>query len=834
MGLPDFLKFAVRSAPDSLVPVTELSENRRKIEFDFALVDATNAAQTIGFDRLFHLFALSNILIKVAVVFAVDSQREGRDAARRFRQSRSIVGDLDVQVKSFCTRLANEMAKLGKGKPLFLMSGRGIAGEADYKILDLHRAIVSTAMHYEKPSPTFLFVSEDSDILCGTLCGPSPQNVSIATTLHDTTFKMNILRVSFVTTYVAACVDAIASESEVPPSVASLGNETISPNLVKPDPLPIGKKVEESTLESVSKEKEEKEEDVVRRKKKDGPMIATGIREVLSDSDSGDDDEAKKKMVPQDAHSPTSSSSSASNNEVPITLLSENLNSTYASSMSVAPVIPCRISALDLSAGWITYFSCVDLVFLFQLIMGNGDTVPPLVRGATKIDIQSCWSAYCRHKYEGHTGSYGRQLLRIGPASEEDLEGTMVLDTAFLYYILDAVHYTDGVARPPTSEERNRVVEFLSAAISSTVRYMVGCNVQGGDSGSMLRETILDSRPSSHAPFLSPSIAAVRWVLESGPSTLSFKFSLDASGKQEEETPRTKNSSSALSSEVYMSLLSSFTLSDTRHGAPAECDVGAHLASLQPFSFSKGFVEERPKVVHIDAVVQQHLLVSASQRRTSSASVGKKIVASWNAVVKAIPDTPSVYSKDVSALKVFPALVRSWAHSIAQEVQVIRRIGSASRFISPATGRMVVGPLSTGQHVSSGKEQSRTLVEAPMTYSFELRRMIPVASSTVASPYEEGKKKDDDSTSSRAALLRALGISFSYAEEPEESSTAAKKAESAILENDPPKKKRREEVRSIASPEEGTGGEQTADGKKKSHPGKKERMKKQSAMKSSV
>lgn len=826
MGLPDFLKFAARSAPDALVPVAEMGGGCQKMEFDFALVDATNAAQTIGFDQLFHLFALSNIMVKVAIVFAVDSQRERRDVARRLRQSRSIVGDLEIKVKAFCTRLANGMANLEKEKPLFLISGRGTVGEADYKILDIHRAIVSSTMYYEKPTPTFLFVSEDSDILCGTLCGPAPQSVSIATTLHDTTFKMNILRVSFVTTYVAACVEAVATEQLSP----EVSNAQISPThvVVKPDPVSIGDKVEKNTSSMLTKSEEE--EDTIRRRKKDGPMIATGLREVLVGSDS--DEEEDKERVAVEVGSTVSSSSGVSN-RVTSHILSESPISRDIDHMDKEGFETQAISPLDLTAGWITYFSCVDLVFLFQLIMGNGDTIPPLVRGATKVDIQSCWAAYCRHKYDDHTGAYGRQLLRMAATSEDDLEGTMVLDTGFLYYILDAVHYTDGIARPPTAEERNTVVEFLSTALSSTVRYIVGCNVQGGDGNSTLKETILDSRPATHSPSMSPNIAAMRWVLESGPSALSFKFSLDASGNKDKENKNSnsRSSTASLLSAVHTSLVSSFSTPDSPHGVSSECDVGAHLISVYPPSRSRGFQEERSRVVTIDAIVQQCLLQGMAQKTRSAISVGKKLVASCNTALKAISDPPSVYRRDCSSSRVFPAIVINWALSIAHHVPEIRKIGRRARFISPATGRLVVGPLSAGLDGSSAEnEKGGHLKEMLMTYSFELRRMIPVVgpSSDVPHQAKEGKDEGASPSSHHSALLRALGVSFSYANEDVHSSAAPPMEESTPQHDDHPKKKRRAELNSSESRIESPATGSREDGKKKSRPGKKERMKRNS------
>lgn len=812
MGLPDFLKFAARSAPDALVPVTESGGEHRSVEFDFALVDVTNVAQTSGFDKLFHLFALSNIVIKSSIIFAVDSQRERRDVARRFRQS-SVVGDLDVKVGAFCTRLANGMSKAGKKKPFFLISGRGVAGEADYKILDIHRGIVSTTMFYGQPTPTFLFVSEDSDILCGTLCGPAPQNVSIATTLHDTTFRMNILRVSYVTTYVAACVDAAGSEVQPTPATPPEKSFVVAA-LNPPVPSSVDLDEKEHLPKSVATVEAT---DEVRRKKKDGPMIATGIREVLSDSDS--DLEEMKRV---EEKSPIDiSSCSATEKGMPHTSLNTSSHQMSNSSTSGVKIVAKGISPLDLSIGWITYGSCVDLVFLFQLIMGNGDTIPPLVRGVTKIDIQSCWAAYCRRKYDDVTVSYGRQLLQMAPTSGDDLEGSMILNCTFLYYILDAVHYTDGIARPPTAEERDRAVEFLSTAASSTVRYIVGCNVQGGG-GTPLVETILDSRPSSHAPLLSPSVAAMRWVLESGPSTLSFKFSLDASGKKGDNS-----GSGSLSTSINPSVLPTLSFFfGSHHGVSEAYDVSAHL-NVVPTPLSSGSQGDRFKVLSVDAIVQRCLYPLVVEKPKKTISIGQKLVAACNDTLQTLSDLPTVY-KRCSSSKVFSAIVQSWAFSIARGVSQIQSIGASSRFISPATGRMVVGPLSAENVISSGKEKGTSVKEVPMTYSFELRRMIPVVSFKETG-IEKGEEDSSTGDAHTAHRLRAIGVSFGYAKEDVEHSNAFGKVERSAHRSDEPfKKKPKKELNAAAASlisKTDSNQEGEISKKKKTRLGKKERMK---------
>lgn len=743
MGLPDFLKFAVRSAPDSLTPVSRNAKHGHVI-FDFALIDATNAAQTIGFDQLFELLVNSNITIRVAIIFAVDSQRDRSGTARHHRQSRAVAGDLDVKVQEFCSRVAKALTSRNgtSNVPLLLMSGRGVAGEADYKILDIQRSIVASALFYKKRVPTFLFVSEDSDILCGTMCGPAPQNVSIATSLHDTTFNVNLLRLSHVVTYVAACVDALAEEVE-----EDLPHTEVVPTLELPPP-------------------QDDDDDVVRRRKKDGPMVATGTRVVLDSTDSDNDEDTPTR---QEGH--------------------QSQSSLGVSTLSV--------STLDLAAGWITYSSCVDLVFLFQLIMGNGINVPPLVRGVTKVDVQSCWAAYCRNKYNASAGPNGRTLLKMVHSSA-DSTASLAVDGALLYSILESVHYTDCVSRPPVGEEKERATEFLSNAAYGTLRYIVGCNIDCGVSSGTEKknESFLDSRTVVDATNNSPSLAAIMWVLGSGAS-LTFNFSL--LGKPEAATTGTGMSSSTNS---------------VRHSSTEDYfSVTDHLFAPQ-ISTSWAVRGAGSKEMTLDEVLRNNVLTGIKYP-LEKLSVGQKIVRSLKDALKDLQAPPTEYR---SAGGVFSSLIVHWALSVSKVIPHLRQIGASTRFLSPATGKIVVGP------ARRGNDPGRSLgvsSNTRMTYSFELRRMTPVLDDS----HQDGKNEDkgnsvEGSSASQQALLKALGVSLDYASKPQSMISIKSPTTPPMKRKKVEKKGDAEEETSLkaAVPKDASGG------KKRSRPGKKERM----------
>lgn len=762
MGVPDFLKFAVRSSPDCLVPVSQ----RLQWSIDFVLVDATNVVQTIGFDHLFDLLVKSSMEITTAVIFAVDSQRDRSGTPRQHRQSRVPVGDLDVKVEEFCVRFKS--AKKDAQRPLLLISGRSVAGEADYKILDVQRTIVSYAVFHEKPLPSFLFVSEDSDILCGALCGPAPHLSYIATSLHDTTFRLNLLRVSHIATYVAACVDALVAPEEG-------GQMTVSEELLATDPasaqIPLA--VRRDPLEN-------EEKDIVRRKKKDGPMVSTGTREVLSSSSDTDDDEVR----------------GFSSVEEKVSKKGDPVESRVAEGSTFS-----QLSSLDLSAAWITHSSCVDLVFLFQLIMGNGAEVPPLVRGVTKIDIQSCWSSYCRKKYEQTASLLGKNLVHLSSNTAKSSSDVVVaLDTSFLHSILESVHYTDCISRPPVDEEKERALAFLSSILFGTLRYVVGCNLlddaNSEHSTSRHSSAMLDSRPATSEPPISPSLAAIMVVLGSS-SRLEFPFSLsEAVGGS---SIRSKDS---------------VVEKKTR--------VCSHLACPRS-SFS--WAVRGNGSTTIEDVLRRTLLrgVACKQR-----SVAELVFQSTVKNVRQLKNRPEEYPVPVGTLA---AVVTCWALTVGTGVDGMRKLGTHTRFVSPSTGKIVVGPVKNGPQ-SSGNLNTETAREgaAHMTYSFELRRMVPVMDEeTTIKNRPSPSLSEEDGNSSGHRLLEALGVSLSYGATPSRLVPLAPDTDQIAQ---PPQKKRRTKesgsegrdpsVKLSASAE-------SKDTKKKSRPGKKERMKRRAS-----
>eukprot|EP00796_Vickermania_ingenoplastis_P005054 gene5054-3641_t len=735
MGLPDFLKFAVRSAPDALVPLSK--SPKQKLKFDFVLVDATNAAQTIGFDQLFELLVNPSISVSSAILFAVDSQRDRTGSARQYRQSRAVVGDLDVKVQEFCVRLSKAFGGRSSS-PLLLVSGRGVAGEADYKVMDLHRSIVSRALFHNKPIPSFLFVSEDSDILCGTLCGPAPHKVSIATSLHDTTFRLNILRLSHVVTYVAACVDALASEvpdPSIPDSDAIQEKKSSETTLIENMPVAV------PATEDV---------EAGRRRKKDGPMIATGTRVQLSSSDSDDSSDTDEQQN-----------------------MSESI-----SSVGSAPF--ASLTPFDLTAGWITHSSCIDLVFLFQLIMGNGADVPPLVRGVTKIDVQSCWAAYCRHKYAGPASTLNGKNLVVMSSSKgkgDFLKASLDINCSFLNAILESVHYTDCVSRPPVQEEKEKAIEFLSSAVYGTLRYVVACNVESGGSIS-IKDTFLDSRPQFQAHVLSPSLAAIMWVISNTP-TLPFVFSLNAKPGAEDEHLVKLQNRDVLASE--------------------KMDVGDNLVA-PAVTTSWAVRVAGPKKMTIEEVLGRTIFPDLKKEKAISISQ-HLFSASKNAILSL--RTPAGEYK--LPLDLFHAIRISWALTVSAAVPEMRTIGATTRFLSPVTGGIVIGPTRT----SSTNNQE---MKHRMTYSFELRRMAPIIDG-------EGHA-DDIESSSQTALLKALGVSLDYATQP------VVQAPAQSLER--PRKKHKPEANSSTAIKGGD--EPCSEAKKKSRPGKKERMRHRATM----
>ncbi|KAH9582049.1 hypothetical protein LSM04_003524 [Trypanosoma melophagium] len=698
MGVPDFLKFAARVSPDALCRVPKTG-NAAPIEFDFVLVDATNVFQTIGLHALSEFLLLPKLHVKRAVIFTVDAQRHRAGTARSHRTHATVL-DTDVSMQQLCCKLQDHYKQRGgKTASQVLVSGRQIAGEADYKILDIQRNLVTQALAAGEDPPTFCFVSEDSDVLSGALCGPAPYTVSIATKLHDTMFEMCILRLSHVLAYVAMCVDAVGSEGvmEQPSDVD---------NLVKKN------KIEEKENMEKEEEKNEKvEEEVFRRKKQDGPMVATGTRVVLSDSDSDNDDDENDNSKE-----------------------SEKQNVILASAMPV-------ITEQQIAAAEILQNSCVDLVFLFVVVMGNGSNVPPVIRGVTKVDIQSCWKAYCRMKYDtadpGREKEMGRNLIclhdSVGLTEQQtDRMASITIDCSFLRSIIEAAHYADAQSRPPVEEEKERALLFLSQATYTTLRYIVACNV---DPDAARDNTFLDARPLMETEVAVPSLAAFLWVLgQTRKKTLHFPLVGLAT---EEVLSSAARGSSAVEAAVS-------TAAARTRGKGNEQNV------ILQWDVANTLVT--PDVGLPQTVRLYKLLPSAS-----NGVVGKTFMDRLRYSVEQTLGNNTETLTRKTKMTLLSSIIVLWQKSITPYMSTLDHIARRVHLISPFTGTVVSGR--AAETASAKDVPAAQTTGVKMSYSFELRRMAPVLTS--------GEEKSLSAPTASAALLSALRVSYDYATAPQ-------------------------------------------------------------------
>jgi hypothetical protein len=221
MGIPDLMRFVARDATGAL---HRLPASSADAVFDYILVDLTNALQTWKLQTLQRLLTVQ-VRAKLAVVCVVDGQRSRQGTSREQRQFLQ-QRDADVAIHQLAAGLlstaaptpANEadqpqkkartegqpsLSATAASKPRVIVVGREVAGEGDYKLLSVHRRL--QAAHAAKrakfsvsDSPSFLFISEDSDVLCGAMCGPEPQCISLATTLHDALHEIHLLSVAAI------------------------------------------------------------------------------------------------------------------------------------------------------------------------------------------------------------------------------------------------------------------------------------------------------------------------------------------------------------------------------------------------------------------------------------------------------------------------------------------------------------------------------------------------------------------------------------------------------------------------------------------------------------
>ncbi|EAN94317.1 hypothetical protein C3747_40g168 [Trypanosoma cruzi] len=684
MGVPDFLKFAARTSPTALCRIKK-GVTAAPLCFDFVLIDATNVCQTIGLETLAEFLMQPHLKVRRAVVFAMDAQRH-RAGTSRSQRTHATVLDADVAVQRLCIALQqhyNKIATADAPQPQILISGRQVAGEADYKILDLQRQLVTQAFAAKVKLPTFCFVSEDSDVLCGVLCGPAPHTVTIATKLHDTMLEMCVLRVAHVLAYIARCVDAFAGGDE--------GAE-VSPQTQQQQQRQLSLE-----RESVKNEGGE-EEKIVRRQKQDGPMVATGTCVVLSDSD-GDpsdvDEEGPGNCVP-----------------------------------SPMPAI----TAQNAAEAEILQNSCIDMVFLFVVVMGNGSSVPPLVRGATKVDIQSCWKAYCRMKYDtaelGYEKVMGRSLLSLHdvlahPEKQSNEIAAVAVDCSFLGGILETAHYADAQSRPPVEEEKERALLFLSQAVYTTFRYIIACNLHPG---STVEDTFLDTRSLLEKEFVVPSLAAFLWVLGlTRKRTLYFPLA-------------------GLATEAVL-LNATKGISAVEEAVAAACSRRKHAG--------------QNVVLEWDVANTLVTCGSAGSRRVrlqsllprSKPDAHKGMVVCINECAEGLARNSSDAAGNVvpqrNKAALFSRLLVAWRSTMTSFMPALEVIARKEDFTLLPTNK---------DSYEGGGVLATQANNVKYSYSFELRRMAPLLTSC--------EKKHQISTATSAALLRALRVSHDYEKAP--------------------------------------------------------------------
>ncbi|CCW60019.1 unnamed protein product [Phytomonas sp. EM1] len=780
MGVPDFLKFVARSSPRALCRVPHSGSKSSLLRFDYILIDATNVDQTIGIDALLEFLKLPSITVRKAVIFALDSQRSREGTMRHHRQSHTMIGDLDVRVQRMCVSLTEHYRLQLQGEtdgsrygsaPMVLVSGRNVAGEADYKIMDLHRTITTAHLLVQEGNlPSFLFISEDSDILCSALCGPAPQTISIATNLRSTTFDLCILRVEHVLEYVADCVEALKSENDA--ATGATSSVTLEQSSCAPPIKTIGANAPDipSGRQYGDEKPRDGEDDVPRRRRKDGPNVATGVRIELTESSADDEDE--------DAGGGTSTAPLESATAAPAPQREDATASLVDSRRGVSLNQFCK------EAGHIVGTTCVDLVFLFVLIMGNGANVPPLGRGVTKVDIASCWQAYCHRKYLGATADekvMGRTLLDYGSSTAEPSVSSMrdtpnesqhlvslSLDCSYLYSILRSVHYADDQSRAPVEEEKDAAREFLSNAVYVTLRYLIGCNLEGG---ATLTETFLDSRPLLEVETRAPNLAAVLWLLGQQ-QRLSFRFLLSGSGL------KNLNTDPALDGHLPVGAVHT-DRKTTNTPSSLQLDVREALVSPTPaFSWAVRGAGSRNYFLKVVTSSRNDPILFSSVPSPDGCGISVSSLVRQYATHRADAVAATDSKKDIR-IPIFNALIATWRRSVMIGIPHLQKLSSVStltvsdspaKHVEPTHSDPLLGVSMTNtvaqihEQTNHGKSSDTQAAEGEdLVYSFELRRMVPVLCSTSGQSNQLGKGvKGFNSSEKEAALRSVLGISLDY------------------------------------------------------------------------
>ncbi|KAG5490020.1 hypothetical protein JKF63_00139 [Porcisia hertigi] len=830
MGVPDFVKFIARSSPGALCRLSKGGSSHEPLVFDFILIDATNAAQTLGLEALRAFLNPENVVARTAIIFALDSQRDRSGSARAHRHALVRIGDLDVHVQKLCSQLAGayrayqgSAKNLGAGagaNPYILTSGRGVAGEADYKLLDLQRCLVTSAIANGATClPTFLFISEDSDVLCGALCGPAPQHVSIATKLQDVLFEPSILRLDRVLAFVASCTDAFYVENEKEAAASAAAKMKIAEERRAAKARQSGSRptasvsidvqdqevceeaqisVEDTAVSTAEKPGAPRSNDVLRRRKQDGPMVATGVRIELTDS--SDDDE------PEHARAQATTVAAGVMAKTPGSEVKGGSieDGKCAVGNGAAP------TEGELLVSTITLTSCVDIVFLFMMVMGNAVNVPPLVRGATKVDAGSCWQAYCKHKYKNLSpaeAETGRVLLTTAASTTSTDKGSLELNCHFLHSILEAVHYADVEARPPVKEEGNRAIAYLSNAVYATLRYIVGCNLQKTPE---LQQTFLDSRPLSETAIMLPSLSAVMWVLGQQ-ATLTFSFPLHGLAKRELLVAASQGASAAKEGANSPSrvVLNRSTSSRDAAFSAGDLDVGEHLA--EPAASNAWAVRgARTSKVSLETLMQT--FTSGVDSKGSASRSGCFTAASATRSIQHLSVTEMLKKSlqivspgSLAKANLFLYIMTVWTYALGLGVPRMAMLTKAAASVAKAErGESACisahPPSSAG--AGKGPEMSSDVLPAlgHYMYSFELRRMAPVLQASAAqrpsslttgsggsAPPDAASNMASSSSEKSAvhqAILTALGVSYDYSKAPSAPSNVVNLPHSAMDEED--------------------------------------------------
>ncbi|KPI85769.1 hypothetical protein ABL78_5160 [Leptomonas seymouri] len=838
MGVPDFVKYIARSSPGALCRLPK-GDSANPLIFDFILIDATNAAQTLGLESLLAFLNPSHILARSAIIFALDSQRDRSGTARSRRHALVRIGDLDVQVEKLCSQLAevyrahnnrhSDSTQRPITRPHVLTSGRGVAGEADYKLLDLQRTLLTSAIAAGATAlPSFLFVSEDSDVLCGALCGPAPQQVSIATKLQDVLYELSILRLDRVLAFIATCTDAFYAENERVAAAAAAAklkmaverNTAKAKRALPNNSTDVTDKSSGATVKHDVRNEEEEEEvvelsvkdkaaapqlqdDVVRRRKQDGPMVATGVRIELADSSEDDEPEEQqpKAPPPKDAVNKTTVSNSAMEELPAQATPAGGAPGQRAESGATAAVASDPAPSVgELTVSTITYTSTVDMVFLFMMVMGNAVNVPSLVRGATKVDAGSCWQAYCKQKYKllaASEAETGRVLLTTSAKTHSTNKGSFVLNCEFLHAILDALHYADTEARPPGEEEKNRALAYLSNAIYATLRYMVGCNLEKPP---VLQQTFLDSRPLSETAITLPSLSAVMWVLGQE-ATRTFTFPVHGLAKKELLSIASggatgdRDAVGGSLASAHFSNTPPATLPRGAASTAGDLDVGEHLVA--PVAANAWAVRgARTSTVSLATLVHSFTVSTGEARLTTSDSVALRAahLPSMTELLKKCLQkvSPAVLAK----ANVLEYLVAVWEYALGMGVRRIAALTKGAAHVARAEGgEQVFSAVQTASSAGNPMHLAENSATAPRAkhvsghyvYSFELRRMAPVmqssdtpvhlpnreptaavagAAATPLPPSLLTNTTGGAPSAAQQAILAALGVSYDYSKTP--------------------------------------------------------------------